>query len=129
MHIADRYVGLPFAARGRDAKGVDCWGIVRLFLAEQAGLVLPRYDACDSLAETIAHEKRVFETVSTGQEQRFDVVICNEPVKQGLHWTKAQIHMGVVVDRGLVLHITRGMTSRIDAVSEMDVAEIRRVVI
>ena len=37
------YVGVPFADLGRTREGCDCWGLVRLILAEQRGLVLPCY--------------------------------------------------------------------------------------
>jgi len=40
--IAD-YVGLPFKAHGRERNGVDCWGLVRLVLAERFRLALPSY--------------------------------------------------------------------------------------
>lgn len=38
------YVGIPYLDKGRDHAGIDCWGIVRLVLAEQFGVVLPSYD-------------------------------------------------------------------------------------
>lgn len=40
---AGPYVGLPYADKGRDRAGVDCWGLVRLILAEVAGQRLPDY--------------------------------------------------------------------------------------
>ena len=37
------YVGLPFEEKGRCRAGVDCWGLVRLVLAEQFALQVPSY--------------------------------------------------------------------------------------
>lgn len=37
------FIGLPYADKGRDRDGVDCWGLVKLVYAEVAGIVLPDY--------------------------------------------------------------------------------------
>ena len=38
-----RYIGLPYADKGRGPDSFDCWGLVRLFYAEQFGIVLPSH--------------------------------------------------------------------------------------
>lgn len=68
----DRYVGIPYADKGRDpAIGLDCWGLVRWFYAEEFGLHLPAHDeryehsyaraevAALAQAETAAHWRPV----------------------------------------------------------------------
>lgn len=37
------YVGLPYRSKGRDRSGVDCWGLVRMGLAEHFGIQMPSY--------------------------------------------------------------------------------------
>lgn len=46
-----QFIGIPFAEKGRTRAGVDCWGAVRLVLAEHFGYdSLP--DFCDSYRDT-----------------------------------------------------------------------------
>ncbi|NMW23861.1 C40 family peptidase, partial [Rhodanobacter denitrificans] len=40
---AGPYVGIPYRTHGRDRAGVDCWGLVRLVMAEVFGAELPDY--------------------------------------------------------------------------------------
>jgi cell wall-associated NlpC family hydrolase len=55
---ASDYTDVPFAEHGRTRAGVDCWGLVRLVLAEQRGLELPDYgrgyDSTEDRAEVPA---------------------------------------------------------------------------
>jgi probable lipoprotein NlpC len=37
------FVGIPYADKGRNRSGVDCWGLIRLALLETFGVVLPSY--------------------------------------------------------------------------------------
>lgn len=39
-----RYVGIPYIDRGRGPDAYDCWGLVRLIMAERFGVELPRFD-------------------------------------------------------------------------------------
>lgn len=57
------YIGVPFLERGRDRAGCDCWGLVRLVLAERFGVAVPSY-AGDYA--TIADHGRLSELINKG---------------------------------------------------------------
>lgn len=40
---AGPYIGIPYRTHGRDHGGVDCWGLIRLVMAEVFGQPLPDY--------------------------------------------------------------------------------------
>lgn len=42
--MLERYLGIPYREGGRGWDGCDCWGLVRLILARERGIVLPLFD-------------------------------------------------------------------------------------
>ncbi|GAA0694598.1 C40 family peptidase [Dyella marensis] len=66
---AGPYVGLPYADKGRTRDGADCWGGVRLVLAEVFGLLLPDYgDAYPSAEDRAAVAGAVAAGLAAGWE-------------------------------------------------------------
>lgn len=114
MNWSDKYVGLPFKPLGRDFNGVDCWGLKRLVLKEEKGIIVPSYTgfyerADDGEAKIIA-DKIAMETamsdwipVPRGQEREFDGMLIS---LNGL-----PCHVGIVVRKNIVLHITEGINA------------------
>lgn len=122
---ADVYVGLPFKRMGRAASGVDCWGLVRLVLDEQAGVLLPSYaqddpDGWSIEAHAVAHKK-------VTAPRALDVAILMTDVRAGLTWKEAPCHIGIFLDAKNILHIEEGHSSRVQPASELRIHSIVRV--
>ncbi|WP_285906774.1 NlpC/P60 family protein [Pseudodesulfovibrio pelocollis] len=112
------YVGIPFVEDGRDLArdgGLDCWGLVRLALMKQAGIVIPELPGVAyrrgqdrrSLREFITQ----FDHAAIGwtmhrpgavQPQVFDVL-----------WLRhcGPYHYGLCVGGGWFLHVEDGCDS------------------
>jgi cell wall-associated NlpC family hydrolase len=110
---AGRYIGLPFRDHGRDRDGLDCWGLVRLVMAEQFGLALPsfstEYDrATDKtrISRLIAREASAWRAVRRGEEALADVVV--------LRLQGQPLHVGLVLGDCQMLHVERGIDSAIE---------------
>ncbi|KQS84117.1 MULTISPECIES: C40 family peptidase [unclassified Rhizobium] len=96
-----RYVGTPYLDHGRGADGCDCWGLVRLVLATERGIVLPSYDEVspEELAEIAA---LVRDEVAAGtwslrdRATALDVAVF----RRGRY----DSHVGVMVDQRRMLH-------------------------
>ena len=115
MHWSAAYVGLPFVNLGRDRAGLDCYGLVRLVLADQRGIALPSltetYASVEERAELAAALSAIsaqspWAPVARGGEQPFDVAMFSVFGRP--------LHLGIVVRPGLMLHVSDGHDSRIE---------------
>lgn len=113
------YIGLPFKVRGRKIDGLDCWGLVRLVIAEQAGVLLPAFEKnYDGISTKLDAEKigahirstagntDCWDPIAPGQEKIFNVIV--------LRMRGQPMHVGIVIDDGLMLHIEHGANSCIE---------------
>lgn len=125
--VAD-YVGLPWKVLGRDRDGLDCYGLVRLVLAEKFGLVLPALDGGwqndMTPARLWATEQFVADAVRA---------ICAHHGWQAVDFTDAEragdvaqlivhgrpIHIGLVVGRNWFLHVREGTNSAVERLDGM----------
>lgn len=110
---AGHYIGLPFCEHGRDASGVDCWGLVRLVLLEQFGISVPSYarnysstSAQDELGALVRQEAGFWRPVPAGEEKLGDVIV--------LRLRGQPMHVGMVLGDQSMLHIERFINSAIE---------------
>jgi len=110
--LFDSFVGLPYRDRGR-GDGVDCWGLVVRVFSELRGIALPSYadhyataDDRVALASLIKGELDPWDEIAAGDEQAFDGVLMKE--------AGFPRHIGIVTQPGMLLHVQRGETSRIE---------------
>lgn len=115
MNWSAKYVGTPFADRGRALSGCDCWGLATIVYARELNIALPSY-AYDydgpgdlaSLGPLIAGERlvRPWRTVS-GTPQAFDLAIF----RRG----RFDSHIGLVINEHQMLHLARGDCAKVEA--------------
>lgn len=107
------YVGLPYALHGRARPALDCWGLVRLVMLEQAGIELPLWDGLDErsggeCAATISGQAQLWTAVDTSDAKPFDVAVMRgvwRDADRRLH--AGDMHCGIVVEGSRVLHVER----------------------
>ncbi len=96
------YVGIPYADKGRDRDGVDCWGLVRLVYAELMGIELPSHadgyvtaaEAAD-VARAIRGNMRPWSSVT--RPHALDVAL--------MRIAGSEAHVGLVSAPGWMLHV------------------------
>jgi cell wall-associated NlpC family hydrolase len=104
----DRFIGIPYANRGDDFSGCDCWGLVWLFHRAALGHDVPRYagysDADgDDIPRRIRDGWEGWQPIQRGQERLGDVL--------ALRVGADPVHCGVVLRPGLMLHVLGGAMS------------------
>lgn len=105
------YVGLTYADHGRTREGCDCWGLVRLVLAEQFGIGLPshaeRYESGQDkrgIAGSIEGNMTDWQRVPVAEAREGDVVLF---LIAGL-----PLHVGIIIgDARYMLHVMRGINA------------------
>lgn len=114
------YIGIPFRDRGRERSGCDCWGLVRMVLAERAGVALPSY----SDEYLSAQDRRHLEGVIVGQMGSWFAVDAPQPLDVILmRRLSVAAHIGVAVTPNHVLHVESGRTSAVERMSRSGLSQ------
>jgi cell wall-associated NlpC family hydrolase len=114
------YLGIPYAADGRDRPGLDCWGLVRLVYRESLGIDLPAWDTVTDADAPAVHMAMAQEArcwIAVSEPQAGDVVLLRRFGRPG--------HCGIVIGGGRFLHVEPG--GHASAPSLTDPREARRI--
>jgi len=106
MRWCEKYVGIRFVDHGRTIDGVDCWGLVRLLMANERGIDLPSYGEISAtelmlVTKTIMQDANKEPWHSVTRPQAFDVVLMRGK----------PLHVGIMVTDKHVLHVEEATAS------------------
>lgn len=107
------YIGLAFKEHGRNRDGLDCWGLVRLVLAEQFDFHVPSYASdytrtsdSDAISRLISREALDWRSIAKGDECLGDVIV--------MRMRGQPMHVGLVAGDGQMLHVECGVNSALE---------------
>lgn len=111
------YLSVPFAEKGRDRSGADCWGLVRLIYREVYGVDLPDYR---ELYENTKDAERIKALVDDKASQHWQDV--DKPQEGDIVFVKMDgipTHVAIVTKPGYMLHCLKGMGTVHEAYNTM----------
>lgn len=57
--MISKYRDIPYVSKGRDFRGVDCWGLLYLFYKTELGIDIPSFSSDYRNSDRVAYEKMV----------------------------------------------------------------------
>lgn len=112
MIWSNHYIGTPFREFGRDADGVDCWGLCCLVYDRELGIDLPHYLDYSSASER-QEVDQLMRVGRTGSD--WCLVRHHRPLDLALFTIGGLIsHVGIVVDQSRMLHVAGEDAAKIE---------------
>jgi cell wall-associated NlpC family hydrolase len=115
-----KYIGIPFKDGGRDFSGLDCWGLVRLVWQEEKGILMP--DMGDAYSSAFARGE-VGETAKLLEAGNWNIDVTDQPRKEldvlVFSFASVDLHVGLWVAPGEMLHVMKGMDTAIERYDKM----------
>ncbi|GIX11235.1 MAG: tail assembly protein [Elioraea sp.] len=110
------YVGIPFAERGRTREGCDCWGLVRLVLAERWRVRVPSCDLIYRDTEDVEAIATTFATAAARGWRRVSGPYWREGDVALFRVAGRPVHVGLIVGWPWMLHVERGIDAACDRI-------------
>lgn len=114
MSWSDKYVGLPYADRGRGPDAFDCWGLCPFVFKRELGIELPSYaeeyvtsTEHAEIAALIEGEQHGRHWQSVDQPRPFDLVLCR--------YGPLACHVGIWVADSMMLHMAHGQNAKLES--------------
>ena len=110
-----KYIGLPWLNMGRDRAGLDCWGLIRLILAEQFAVNVPSYTEqyaadYDNEELNIIRRQELPSWREVKDPQPGDVIIFRV--------LGYPTHAGMIVNPTWMIHVQRGIDTVVERYTE-----------
>ena len=107
---------IPFAEKGRDIAGVDCWGLVRLFYKRELNIDLPVFLESYRNTKDVAIAAKILEQkemswLEAAEPKSGDVVLCR--------MRSRPMHVGIYKHPGLMLHIEKNQSPTIEPLGSL----------
>lgn len=116
---SEKYIGIPFLDHGRAWEGCDCYGLCALIWREQFNLKVPSYGETyatvldgATVSDAIrmnGTESEEWQEIPAGDEKAGDAVLCSGFYNIEGGWKKADMHVGLVLKPGTMIHVERGI--------------------
>lgn len=98
--FVEKAIAVPYIPLGRDYDGWDCYGLLKCAYQDVLGISIPDYaypvDGYYEMNELLASERQAWHSVS---EQVGAAAL--------IYWPGRRIHVGIIAQRGKVLHCER----------------------
>lgn len=105
-----RYIGIPFVPNGRSFSGVDCYGLVYLFMKNEFNTAIPILDGVYDEQDGARNDSMADLAVSTGWEP-------SERLERSIALFKIfgfPAHVGILLSKNRMLHAVIGHCSSIE---------------
>jgi cell wall-associated NlpC family hydrolase len=110
----NKYIGIPYKTKGYDFDGADCFGLVRLFLQNEFGMAMPKFEQYNPDEDIKEVAKQFSLNIPLIAGERVDIPEIGDVAL--FHFRGIASHIGIYVGNNRVLHILRGTNSTCEAI-------------